>query len=356
MQFSSFNPPILFGTIRAGRSDFQVDEIQSNEFLGDGEHLWLHVQKKAANTQFVAQKIAEALSIDRRNVSYAGLKDRHAVTTQWFSAQIPGNASPENIDLGEGIEGLSHGRESWNLAAKDDTDAAAWAGMTAVTLGGAGVFGGVASLMMVGTISSSIPVAGWIAAAIIFTIAGLWSLFKTLNAKDKPIEIWASRTVFGKDVRSYFTGKLVYRPYNSLKEELDEYYQMTFAPIPMDGAKDILSKKARTGWWEHGTSNDEAKFTFLLPGFQNGVSEWSYKLDGYDGRGVKNDDDRDNDVVSEVDTVVELHESKEQDEGLYIYVSSRFKRFMTDSAGLEITYWPQGRDGTSVVKTLYVDD
>ena len=93
-------PSFLAGRIRTVAEDFRVEEIQSIQFSGDGEHLWLHLKKSGCNTQFVAQKIAKALGIDNRNVSFAGLKDRHAVTTQWFSAQIPGKASPENIDLG----------------------------------------------------------------------------------------------------------------------------------------------------------------------------------------------------------------------------------------------------------------
>jgi len=77
--------------------------------------LWLLIKKRGCNTQFVAQKIAEALSVDKRNVSYAGLKDRHAVTTQWFSAQIPGQASPESLELGEGIEVLEMQRHHKKL-------------------------------------------------------------------------------------------------------------------------------------------------------------------------------------------------------------------------------------------------
>ena len=115
MQFSLFNHPILSGTIRASRSDFQVDEIQTAEFSGDGEHLWLHIKKAGSNSQLVAQKIAEVLSVDKRNVSYAGLKDRHAVTTQWFSAQIPGKASPESLELGEGVEVLEMQRHHKKL-------------------------------------------------------------------------------------------------------------------------------------------------------------------------------------------------------------------------------------------------
>ncbi len=115
MHFLKIRPSFLAGRIRNLAEDFSVEEIQSTQFSGDGEHLWLLIKKRGCNTQFVAQKIAEALSVDRRNVSYAGLKDRHAETTQWFSAQIPGKASPESLELGEGIEVLQMRRHHKKL-------------------------------------------------------------------------------------------------------------------------------------------------------------------------------------------------------------------------------------------------
>ena len=79
-------PSLTSGVIRSKPADFCVDEILPFEPEGEGEHLWLHVRKTGTNTEFAARAIAKALNVSPRNVSYAGLKDRHAVTMQWFSA------------------------------------------------------------------------------------------------------------------------------------------------------------------------------------------------------------------------------------------------------------------------------
>ncbi|MCK7458731.1 tRNA pseudouridine(13) synthase TruD [Idiomarina aminovorans] len=70
--------------------DFQVIEQLDVEDDGEGEHQWLWVRKKGANTHFCAEKIARFAGVSPKNVSYSGLKDRQAVTWQWFSIQLPG--------------------------------------------------------------------------------------------------------------------------------------------------------------------------------------------------------------------------------------------------------------------------
>ena len=83
--------PVLFiGRIRSSPSDFIVTEVLNFEFSDDGEHDWLWVEKIGANTVWVAEQLAIHASISARDVGYAGLKDRHAVTRQWFSVRRPG--------------------------------------------------------------------------------------------------------------------------------------------------------------------------------------------------------------------------------------------------------------------------
>jgi len=65
--------------------DFQVWEIPLVEPAGSGSHLWLEVRKREANTSWVAGQLAAAAGAALRDVGFAGMKDRHAVTTQWFS-------------------------------------------------------------------------------------------------------------------------------------------------------------------------------------------------------------------------------------------------------------------------------
>nr|BFE91092.1 hypothetical protein GCM10020185_16280 [Pseudomonas brassicacearum subsp. brassicacearum] len=47
------------------------------------------------NTEEAARRIAKAAGVPLRTVSYAGLKDRQALTRQWFSVQLPGKADPD---------------------------------------------------------------------------------------------------------------------------------------------------------------------------------------------------------------------------------------------------------------------
>ncbi len=85
----------LSGVIRSCPEDFQVDEIQQFTPSGKGEHVWLHIKKIGENTDWVGDQLAKIADVPRRDVSYAGMKDRHAVTTQWFSVQMPGREAPD---------------------------------------------------------------------------------------------------------------------------------------------------------------------------------------------------------------------------------------------------------------------
>ena len=79
----------LTGRVRASVEDFRVDEIPLTLPSGEGSHLWLLVEKSGANTDWVAQQLAQAAGASPRDVGYAGMKDRHAVTRQWFSMPVP---------------------------------------------------------------------------------------------------------------------------------------------------------------------------------------------------------------------------------------------------------------------------
>ncbi len=83
---------------------------------GTGEHLVLRVRKTGQNTRWVAKQFAERLGLPYRSVSYAGLKDRHAVTEQWFSVHLPGQADPDASLLApEGVEILETSRHDRKL-------------------------------------------------------------------------------------------------------------------------------------------------------------------------------------------------------------------------------------------------
>ncbi len=87
--------PLFQGLIKQTPSDFKVDEIIDIDLSGDGEHDWLRIRKTNANTVWVARGLAAHAGVPLRDVGYAGLKDRHAVTTQWFSVRRPGKAGTD---------------------------------------------------------------------------------------------------------------------------------------------------------------------------------------------------------------------------------------------------------------------
>lgn len=75
----------LRGRLRVEAEDFRVDELLGFEASGSGEHWLVHIEKRGANTGFVAKQLALFAGVTERDVGYAGMKDRHAVTRQSFS-------------------------------------------------------------------------------------------------------------------------------------------------------------------------------------------------------------------------------------------------------------------------------
>jgi tRNA pseudouridine13 synthase len=77
-------------TIRETTEDFFVDETLAVQLSGDGEHLCLRLKKSGDNTEYVARQLVALAECRAQDVSFCGLKDRHAVTLQWFSIHRPG--------------------------------------------------------------------------------------------------------------------------------------------------------------------------------------------------------------------------------------------------------------------------
>jgi tRNA pseudouridine13 synthase len=86
-------------TLKSLNEDFGVTELPLQLPSGGGEHLWLEVEKNGANTAFVAQQLAEAAGVQEWDVGYAGLKDRYAITRQWFSIYLPKGETPDLTQL-----------------------------------------------------------------------------------------------------------------------------------------------------------------------------------------------------------------------------------------------------------------
>lgn len=78
--------------IRTVPEDFRVEEALLYPLQGSGPHAYLQIEKRLLNTDDVARSLARTLDVPRRDVGYAGRKDRVAVTRQWFS--VPAAAAP----------------------------------------------------------------------------------------------------------------------------------------------------------------------------------------------------------------------------------------------------------------------
>jgi len=112
----AYGKPTASGQLRLAAEDFCVTEIPLLEPDGEGEHVWLWVRKRNENTPWVAGQLARLAGVHPRQVSYAGLKDRRAVTEQWFSIQLPGREAPDWAALdSDSLTVLRHARHSRKL-------------------------------------------------------------------------------------------------------------------------------------------------------------------------------------------------------------------------------------------------
>ena len=87
--------PQQAGRLKAEFADFIVQEELGYPLAGEGEFIAVKVRKTNANTLFVGEQLAKFVGISAKNMSYAGLKDRHAVTEQWFCLHLAGKETPD---------------------------------------------------------------------------------------------------------------------------------------------------------------------------------------------------------------------------------------------------------------------
>ncbi len=115
-------PPRLFqaslgtGRFKSQFDDFQVEEVLGFEPSGEGEHCLAWIEKIDRNSNDVATEISQRLGIRKRLVNHCGLKDRAAITRQWFSIHLPGieSPSPEQIS-GDGYRVIAITRHQRKL-------------------------------------------------------------------------------------------------------------------------------------------------------------------------------------------------------------------------------------------------
>jgi len=110
-----YGSPLTGGVLKSTLSDFQVSEELGFEPQGEGEHLFILVEKSGLSTPELIARIARDYSLDPKNIGYSGLKDKHALTRQWLSLHMPGKASPEVLFKGDGYRVLKQSRHHRKL-------------------------------------------------------------------------------------------------------------------------------------------------------------------------------------------------------------------------------------------------
>ena len=116
-----FVPPVetedlaaVGGRIGDAPEDFVVEEIPAYEPSGEGEQAYVWVEKRLQNTRDVAGHVARAAGVHIREIGYAGLKDRRAVTRQWFSLPVR-SRPPSEWQLPDGVTVLAVSRHKNKL-------------------------------------------------------------------------------------------------------------------------------------------------------------------------------------------------------------------------------------------------
>ena|SRR6185312_8151665 len=107
--------PLCAGRLRTEPEDFLVEEQLGFTPAGAGQHVLLKVSKRNANTQWIARELSRACGCPPRDVGYAGLKDRRAVATQWFTVPQSRLAPADWLAVGSGeyevLEAHRHSRK-----------------------------------------------------------------------------------------------------------------------------------------------------------------------------------------------------------------------------------------------------
>lgn len=87
--------PLAKAGIRSQPADFRVVEQLRFEPSGTGEHAFLRLRKCGLTSERVARALAGHAGVAPLAVGYAGMKDKHADTEQWFSIHLPGRSDPD---------------------------------------------------------------------------------------------------------------------------------------------------------------------------------------------------------------------------------------------------------------------
>jgi len=101
--------------LKSRTDDFEVEEVLGFEPSGEGEHLFLWVEKQGLTTHELMIRIAGDYGCNPALVSHSGLKDKHAITRQWLSLHLAGVADPSLEAAGDGYRVLRQLRHNKKL-------------------------------------------------------------------------------------------------------------------------------------------------------------------------------------------------------------------------------------------------
>ncbi|WP_376756012.1 tRNA pseudouridine(13) synthase TruD [Archangium violaceum] len=93
------------GAFKLVPEDFEVEELPAYQPSGEGDHLYLWLEKRGRDTREVVKALASALGVDEGDVGVAGMKDRQAITRQLLSVPAKGEARLPEFSL-EGVSVL----------------------------------------------------------------------------------------------------------------------------------------------------------------------------------------------------------------------------------------------------------
>ena len=96
------------GVIKEVCEHFKVDEIPLYEPSGTGQHIYLLIKKINLNTADIERSLCKLFDISDKDIGYAGLKDKKAITTQWFSLSLGATANIHEVQekIENNIEGI----------------------------------------------------------------------------------------------------------------------------------------------------------------------------------------------------------------------------------------------------------
>ncbi|MCL7945263.1 tRNA pseudouridine(13) synthase TruD [Marinobacter sp. ATCH36] len=115
---------VASAVLKSSPEDFFVDEdlpLPDDPERG-GEHLCIRLEKRGDNTDYVARQLATFSGCRHFDVGFCGLKDRHAVTRQWFSVYRPGQESEDAefvTEVARNWRVIQHHRQSRKLRRGD---------------------------------------------------------------------------------------------------------------------------------------------------------------------------------------------------------------------------------------------